>query len=300
MTTFGIKKLIIPVLLFLVSCPTVFASQDAESKVVKILIVPGHDQDFPGAKYKNLREADMAVAVALQLEKFLAQDPNIKVTVSRNNEGYLPALLDYFANETLAVNKFIADHSLQMKKKLIQGTVTIPAKQVPHGNASKTSLYRLYAINKWATEQKYDLIIHIHFDDEGSRRVTTKGKYSGYSVYVPDSNLLGSEPSKDLGTTIALRLKRDFKKSTMPYEQKKADANGVISDMKLIALGANKTVAIPRVLIEYAYIYDPLVSPKNFPLSSDVMAAATDYGIHDFLREKIPNLCRRELDTVTE
>lgn len=96
--------------------------------------------------------------------------------------------------------------------------------------------------------------------------------------------MLGATVSKKLGTAIAKRLKRDFDTSTMSYEKKHSDNYGVISDLKLIALGANKTIEIPRVLIEYAYIYEPLVSPKNFTLTSDVMAAATDYGIHDFLK----------------
>ena len=139
-------------------------------------------------------------------------------------------------------------------------------------------------MNKWATEQQYDLIIHIHFNDEGSRRLYMPGKFAGYAVYVPDSNLLGAPVSKDLGEAIAKHLKRDFSPSNMSYEQNRSDKYGVVSDMKLIALGANKTVAIPRVLIEYSYIYESMVSPEKFPATSDVMAAATDYGIHDFLK----------------
>ncbi len=252
-------------------------------EVLKVLIVPGHDDEFPGAKFKKEREADMALSVAKQLANFLGQDPQLIVVVARNNEGYIPSLHDYFESQTQEVNDFIKNHSLEMKKEIASGKIVIP-KQVPHGNASKIPLYRLYAINKWATEQSFDLIIHIHFNDEGSRSLTAPGKFSGYSVYVPDSNLLDAPVSKELGTAIAKHLKRDFDPSDMSYEHNRSDKYGVVSDIKLIALGANKTIAIPRVLIEYAYIYEPLVSPKNFPLTSDVMAAATEYGVHDFLK----------------
>jgi len=252
-------------------------------EILKVLIVPGHDDEFSGAKFRKEREADMTLSVAKQLANFLGQDPQLIVVVARDGGGYIPSLHNYFESQTLVVNEFIKSHSVQMKKDIASGNIIIP-KQVPHGNASKIPLYRLYAINKWATEQDFDMVIHIHFNDEGSRYLTSPGKFSGYAVYVPDSNLLGAPASKELGTAIAKHLKRDFNLSNMSYEHNRSDEHGVVSDIKLIALGANKTIAIPRVLIEYSYIYEPIVSLKKFPLTSDIMAAATDYGIHDFLR----------------
>jgi hypothetical protein len=294
----SIKKLALCIIIIGVVVPLVFVFADdqkptpqekyEEGKVIKVLIVPGHDDEFPGAKYRQLREADMTAAVARQLAGYLGEDPRFVVVVARDQDQYIPSLYNYFQEETEKINNFIKSHSLRMKKEIQAGTVIVP-KQVPHGNAEKIPMYRLYAINKWATEQGFDIIVHLHFNDEGSRALFARGKFAGYAVYVPDSNLLGADISRDLGIAITKRLKRDFKPSNQPYEQARVTEDGVIPDMKLIALGANKTTAVPRVLIEYSYIYEPIVQPKQFPLTSDVMAAATVYGIQDFLKEVDPN-----------
>ena len=251
---------------------------------IHILVVPGHDNQFPGAKYKTNYEEDMNLALAEQVADYLRKDLQIEVVVTRNVNGYMSSLYEYFQTQTLKINDFIKSHSLAMKKEIKAGSIIVP-KQVPHATASKVPMYRLYALNKWANENKYDLIIHVHFDDEGDRVRDVAGKFSGYSVYVPDSNLLQADISKSFGLAIAKRLNRDFNRSTQPYEHAHADSNGIIPDMKLIAMGANKTTAIPRVLIEYAYIYEPGVDPKHFPMTSDVMAAATAYGVEDFLKQ---------------
>lgn len=288
----SIKKLIIFVIVVGITVPLVFAFADnqkltlqekyAKGEIIKVLIVPGHDNDFPGAKYRQLREADMTLEIANKLVEYLGGDPQIVTVVARNSNDYIAPLREYFDTQITNVNNFIKSYSAAMKKEIASGKIVVP-KQVPHGNASKVPLYRLYAINKWATEREFDLILHIHLNDEGSRSINAAGKFSGYSVYVPDSNLPGASVSRGFGIAITKRLKRDFKPSNQPYEQARVTEDGVIPDIKLIALGANKTTPIPRALIEYAYIYEPLVAPKKFTLTSDVMAAATAYGIKDFL-----------------
>ena len=269
------------------------ASQSVETKsivdryrageMIRVLVVPGHDNDFVGAKFKKQRESEMTLDFARQLEQFLKQDPQLDVTVARDDRDYISELRNYFDQETIAVNEFIQSHARAMRQEIAQGSIKIP-KQVPHGNAPKIPLYRLYAINRWA-EQKFDIVIHIHFNDEGSRDIFRAGKYSGYAVYVPNSYLLDPEPSQRLGSYVSERLGRDFSPSTMIYEQTRKNENGVIPDMKLIALGANKTLSITRILIEYAYIYEPSVNVQNFARTSDVMAAATTYGVFDFLKQ---------------
>lgn len=255
----------------------------AKGDTIKVLIVPGHDDSFPGAKYKDIREADLNLSLANQIAKHFKDDKQIEVTVAREKNDYISSLRTYFDTQTVQVNEFIKSHADAMKKAIATGSVVVP-KQVPHGNAARIPLYRLYAINKWSTEQKFDLVVHVHFNDEGRVSSSKSGKYSGYSVYVPDSNLLGAPISKELGTAIGKRLKRDFKRSDMSYEKSHSDKYGVIPDLKLIALGANRTSALPRVLIEYGYIYESSLGAKKFKKTSDVMAAATVYGIQDFLK----------------
>ena len=87
--------------------------------------------------------------------------------------------------------------------------------------------------------------------------------------------------------SLAQRLPKIFTVShtqqTPPGESQKATKQGIIPDDSLIALGANRTIAAPRALVEYAYMYEPQVSPSFYKKTMPALARATAAGIVDYL-----------------
>ncbi len=281
-----VMMVMVPMIGFAASTQADIKARYAEGGQVKVLIVPGHDDTFSGAKFKTIKESEINLLLAKKISEALGKDLQISVTVSRDSKGYLPALYTYFQTKTRSINAFIKSHALAMKQEIAKGSVVVP-KQVPHANAPVIPMYRLYATNKWATEEGYDIVIHVHFNDEGNRPKDVVGLYRGYSVYVPDSQLPGWEDSRVLGNSIGKNLSKHFKVSTLSYESSRANKYGVIPDLRLIALGSNKTAAMPRVLVEYAYLYESSLSESRIDKTTDRMMTATVSGIYDFLGKNI-------------
>lgn len=260
------------------------AQKFQSTQPIKILIVPGHDNEFSGAMFNGVKEADLNLKLAEKLAAELHKNPLVAVTVSRNKDGYIAPLVDYFKNNEDQVQKFIKIKKKAMNRLIENGTIE-PADQVPHADAPTKAAYQLYATNKWIDEQGFDLVIHIHFNDYGSRAATS-GEYTGYSIYVPDTTLPNHDVSLLIGTSIGKRLHSIGNTSNALTELKKIDANGVIQDSNLIALGSNRTLSTPSILIEYAYIYEPAVSKTFFETSAKVFASATTVGLQDYLSGK--------------
>ncbi len=248
---------------------------------IKILIVPGHDDTFSGAVYNNTREADLNLVVAEKLYGELARDPKLDVTVSRTSDGYIAPLTEVFKN-TGAIIRFIRTHKNKTEAAIEAGLMG-NFEQVAHGTATTTVAYQLYGTSMWAEQEKFDLIIHIHFNDYGSRKWSAPGEYGGFSIYVPEIGLPNAYRSKVLGTTIAERLGTILYSTNMPGELKKADRYGVIEDFELIALGANQTLSIPSILIEYGYIYEPMINSLLFDFTSTVLARSTASGVDRYV-----------------
>src|SRR6266487_3714255 len=70
--------------------------QSAGQAKIKILIVPGHDNEYWGTEFKGVKEADLNLALAKELTALLAADPAFDVHLSRTENGYAPFLYDYF------------------------------------------------------------------------------------------------------------------------------------------------------------------------------------------------------------
>src|SRR3989344_5385054 len=67
-------------------------AQPEEKKPIKILIVPGHDNQFSGAVFNGVREADLNLELAKKLVSSLAEDTRLYVTIARDDSGYIPIL----------------------------------------------------------------------------------------------------------------------------------------------------------------------------------------------------------------
>jgi len=75
----------------------------AASAPIKILLVPGHDNTAWGARYGNVKEATMTLAVAAKIYNILKQDKRFDVYITRDDLGYTKEFTDYFANQREAI-----------------------------------------------------------------------------------------------------------------------------------------------------------------------------------------------------
>ncbi len=253
-----IRKFIIFFALVLIPFASLDASLAVSEKKVKILLVPGHDENIWGAQYGNVKEANMNLAVALRTFAILKKDPRFEVWITRDDSGYTKEFSKYLEKKE-EINSFKNQAKKEMKN-LIETGAFVPKKSVPHNAASADTALILYGINKWANENHMDAVVHIHFNDEARKNKWVLGKYEGFAVYVPEDQMVNSKESQVLGQTFFNELGEKYNTSSNPLEK-----GGFIKGQKLIALGANGTLApsVRSILIEYAYIYEKKLLSDN-------------------------------------
>lgn len=253
------------------------------AKKVRILIVPGHQPDLGGTEFNGLHERDVVVDIADALANLLLQNPHFDVMVARTKTAWNPVLQTYFDTHALEIDTFRQSQSAQMQNHLADGSLLTPADQVYHNAAPASAALLLYGINKWANDNKYDITLHLHINDDAEHRASSAGKYGGFVVYVPDHQYSNAEASRSIGEAIATRLNAYHATSTLPQE-----GAGVVEDQELIATGSNNSVDGAALLIEYGYIYEP-----QFQRSSIRAVAVADYayqtylGLQDFFNDPI-------------
>jgi len=241
------KKLLFILMFLLIPTFSVIAAEP-----FKILLVPGHDNEVWGAQYGNLKEADMNLVLATQIYNILKKDKRFKVWITRDKfVGYTAEFSDYFSLHQIDIKDFKEDAKKEMQDKIINEDF-IEKENVPHNTVSEDVSFKLYGINKWANENKIDAVIHIHFNDYPRKTKWTMGKHKGFAIYMPDGQFPNAKESAQLAGNIFMQLSKKYITST--YEK---ELDGLVSDQKLIALGANGTLDknIRSVLIEYGYIY---------------------------------------------
>ncbi len=218
---------------------------------IKILIVPGHDDEVWGAEYKNLKEADMNLVLATQIYNLLKKDKRYKVYITRNSQGYVREFADYFTTEKDNILAFKTKAKEETQNKIDAGSL-VTKTNVPHNAVSTDTSVKLYGINKWANENKIDLVLSVHFDDTNRSTLSEIGPYKGFTVYYPDAQMANAKESTNLAKSIFNKLHKKFSTSTYPEEN-----NGFVSDQKLIALGTSGTLnsTVRSILVEYGYIY---------------------------------------------
>ena len=284
-------KLVYAFMLAMIVSPSVASAQTlsfdpiekyANGGIIEVLVVPGHDDDNPGAVFRGQREADMNLLLAEKLAHELSGDEQLFVTVSRNRDGYYPPLEKYLDDNKREIESFIKNSKSATERFLENNGINIFS-GVTHNNAPSDVAFGLYGINKWAAEESFDFIIHIHFNDDTSHYGNNMGRYGGYSIYVPDQNLLNADKARPFALSIGQEMKKTFFPSNLPAEVRSSDETGLIPDFKLIALGSNRTLETPSILVEYSYIYEPHVDAEFMPLSTDVMARATARGMFNLL-----------------
>jgi N-acetylmuramoyl-L-alanine amidase len=228
-----------------------FKIEASVAKMIKILLVPGHDGEVWGAQYGNIREANMNLVLATQIYNLLKKDKRFDVYITRDSGGYTKEFSDFLTQKD-AILAFEQNAKKIMNSNIINGDF-IPKDNTPHHRVSEDIALRLYGFNKWANENKIDAIIHIHFNDYPRKTKWTIGKYKGFTIYIPDGQLANWKESGQLAANIFLQLNKKYITSTW-----KPEAGGLTSDQKLIAIGSNNTLdaSARSILIEYGYIYE--------------------------------------------
>ncbi len=246
---------------------------------VKILIVPGHQPGAGGAVYHGFYEREIVVDIADDLAAYLERNGHYDVTVARGKTAWNPVLQAYFDMHTADIDAYRQSQALLMATHLADGSVELASGQVDHMTTPTAAALELYGINKWASEERYDITLHLHTNDAADRRGSRAGRYDGFAVYVPDYQFSNAKASRALGEALAARLSAYHATSTLPLE-----SAGVVEDQSLIAVGANNSADTAALLIEYGYIYEPqFQDPSVLPVAERDYAYQTFLGLQDFL-----------------
>lgn len=273
------KSLIIFIFIFSVLFLPIFSAKANVANPVKILLVPGHDNEVWGSQYGNIKEADMTLALATRIYDALKKDKRFKVYITRDKNGYTKEFVDYFANNEAEIISFKENAKQKTKAEIAIGNF-IKKINPPHHGVSKNVSIKLYGINKWANENDIDAVLHIHFNDYPRKTKWTLGKYKGFAIYMPEGQMANWKKSGQLAADIYLQLEKKYSTSNFSPEK-----GGLVPDQSLIALGANNSLlpGVRSILVEYGYIYEKKFRTKNDRLQSyKDMASLTVAGIKNY------------------
>jgi N-acetylmuramoyl-L-alanine amidase len=260
---------------------------------VRILLVPGHEPDYGGAEFGALKERDMAVELADDLQQILANNNKYQVFVTRSATAWAPEFAEYFKNSW----QDIIDWYKAYKKEsvnLLSVNSSSNKPRVYHNSAPQNVAMRLYGITKWANENNIDIVIHIHMNDYSGHASGAAGKYSGFTIYVPEQQYLNSTTTQAIAQSIFHRLVKYSPISDLPGE-----SEGIVYEPDLIAIGANNTADPASMLIEYGYIYEPeFMNPSVRNLALKDLAYQTYLGLQDFFDPSNMANLTRSYDTL--
>jgi N-acetylmuramoyl-L-alanine amidase len=262
---------------------TTYAAVPDSGRRVRILLVPGHEPAFGGTQFNGVRERDLVVELAEELQRLLQTDPHYSVSIARTTSAWHPSLAEYFSSHTEDIIDFREDHLQEMGRLVKKGLLT-QVTGVSHNNAPRDVALRLYGVNAWANEQEVDIVLHLHINDHERKNTRTEGKYSGFSIYVPERQYSNSTSSRAIADALLERLSVIMSPSDMPLEK-----GGVVEDQELIAIGRYNTVDAPSMLIEYGYIYESQYHDEVIrPMLLREYAFQTYLGIQDFFGVNLP------------
>jgi len=245
---------------------------------IKVLIVPGHEPNYGGTEYRDLKEREFNTTLANYLSGFLKSNGRYEVVITRNNNEWSPIFSDYFKNnwdEIVTFFKISKEETLSFVN--VKKTNSLVTKSL-HNKAPVNVAYRLYGINKWGNDNSVDIAVHIHFNDYPRKDTSKPGKYSGFAIYVPQNTYLNSTTTRAVANSVYKRLSKYNPISNFPPED-----SGVVESLDLIAIGAYNTSDVASMLIEYGYIYEPQFTSKDVRESTlKDLAFQTYLGIQDF------------------
>jgi N-acetylmuramoyl-L-alanine amidase len=245
---------------------------------IRVLVMPGHEPNYGGAEYRDLKEREMTVELAEYLRAFLSNNPHYEVVVPRDKNGWNPTFQKFFDERWEDIVLFLKNNKNEMIRLVNNGAVTRVYDGVGHNAVPNDVAIRLYGINKWVNENKIDIAIHIHFNDYPRRYQSQPGKYNGFAIYVPERQYANSTTTLAIADKVFKRLAKYNAISNLPRED-----SGVVEEQELIAIGSHNTLDAPSMLIEYGYIYEPQFNdPKIKDATMKDLAFQTYLGLQDF------------------
>ncbi len=260
------------------STVTTDSANSTTTNKVRILLVPGHEPNYGGAEYANIKERNMTVELAQNLSDFLGNDSHYQVFVTRDSSDWSPVFVDYFKNDWQSIVDWENVSIRDMAQRISIGSSTKPIQTVSHNRVPNDVATRLYGITKWANENNIDITIHIHFNDDTEHPANQAGKHTGFAIYIPQHQYANGTTSRDIAETVFKRLSK-----YNPVSDLAGESTGIIEDSDLIAIGANNTADSASMLIEYGYIYESQFN--NLDTSSIALkdlAYQTYLGLQDF------------------
>jgi N-acetylmuramoyl-L-alanine amidase len=270
-----------------------YDSKKSQTKV-RVLLVPGHEPGFGGTSFDIVNEREIVVSMAEELAALLQQNPKYEVFVTRDNEVWKPEFESYFRNQWNEIIAWKDAHKRETAEMIRVGQYQNNAPSVDHITALTDVALRLYGINKWAQEKDIDIVIHIHLNDYPRSDRWSAGEYSGFSIYVPESQYYNSTTTRALAKTVFSRLLKYNPISDYPPE-----SSGIVEDQELIAVGSYNTVDAASMLIEYGYIYEPqFINPEIRPLAVKDLAYQTYIGLLDFFDPAAAGALAHTYDTL--
>jgi N-acetylmuramoyl-L-alanine amidase len=263
------------------------------AKKVRILLVPGHEPNYGGAEYGPLKERNMTVELADDLQQFLSQNSRYQVFITRDTQAWSPTFADYFSakwNDIIAWQKAHKDEIINLER-LGQFQAVTP--EVDHQTVPNDVAMRIYGIDKWVDENDIDIVVHVHFNDYPGHG-KAPGKYSGFTIYVPQKEYDNSTTTQAIADTVFKRLDKYSAVSDLSGE-----SGGIVQDQDLIAIGAYNSVDAASMLIEYGYIYEPQFTDDALrsPAIKD-LAFQTYLGLQDFFDSNNAVSLSGSLDTL--
>ncbi len=237
----------------------------------KILVVVGHDNIVWGSKFLKTKEVDLNRILARDLYNFLKNDPLFDPTVTQVDGDYIPELKNFLDTEKENIVVYRAE-----RKKEFPDMQDNLNEDVQHNKVTNDVANKLYGTSLWAQKEKFDLLVHVHFNDYPGRPKNTAGKYRGFVMYVPDPELKNGEASKPFAEAVYARLLSTEKPSNLPVEKE-----GILESRELIGLGARNSLSMPSIIVEYAYIAEPRLYGDARTETIRNMAYQTYLGVKD-------------------
>jgi N-acetylmuramoyl-L-alanine amidase len=213
--------LIVFFVLFSISPRVIFGAEP-----IRILLVPGHDDEIWGAQYGNIKEADMNLRLGAELFNILKKDKRFKIWITRDHLGYTQEFADFYQKNQEAIVSFRDNAKVTMSQKVQNGDF-VKKDGVPHVNVNQEVSIKLYGINKWAYDNKIDAVIHIHFNDYPRENKWEIGKHKGFAIYHPEEQMANGVSSLALAENIFTQLKRNTLSVIMNQKAKGLSQNKI-------------------------------------------------------------------------
>ncbi len=246
---------------------------------IRIMIVPGHDNEYSGTAFQDYREADLNLLLAETLFEKFNDNPKFLALTTRDftTGAYTTPLENYFTQNREEILTFATEQTLKVIDGVQSGTFQSKATN-KHNFAGQDVRVRLYGINKWANLNAIDIVLHIHFNDSPDRRWDERGEYSGFAIYIPEPQFPNARLSKEIAKVVQDHLDDFVSPSDHHLEEKT-----LIESQELIAIGSNASRDGASLLIEYSYMYEPhIMQPQTRELIVPEMAHTTYQAIIEY------------------